>query len=113
MQNQSEIVSEQIRAALADLAVYYFDLENESAHHAGYYPGKESHFKMVIVSDDFVGKRRVARHQMIYARVSSLLSSGGGNIHALAIHAYSVEEWQNSPNTPNSPQCAGRRLEDI
>ena len=106
--NQPGAVAQAIKAALADLSAEYFDLENESENHAGYYPGKESHFKIVIVSDDFAGKRRVARHQMIYSRVGALLTASGGEIHALALHAYTPDEWQDIRNAPESPQCAGR-----
>ncbi|MBV7434290.1 BolA family transcriptional regulator [Cardiobacteriaceae bacterium TAE3-ERU3] len=111
--SQLGVVAQEIKSALADLSAQYFDLENESKNHAGYYPGKESHFKIVIVSEDFAGKRRVARHQMIYSRVSALLTVSGGEIHALALHAYTPDEWQDIQNAPDSPQCAGRRLENI
>ncbi len=75
---------------------------NESSGHGGYYPGKESHFKMVIVSEDFSGLRSVKRHQKIYALANELLTAG--HIHALAIHAYTPDEWQGV--APDSPLCA-------
>lgn len=102
-------VAQAIRQALSDLSHQYLGLENESAKHAGYYPGKESHFKLTVVSDEFVDKRRIARHQMVYARVNNLLTQGGGQVHALAIHAFTPAEWQNRQElSPDSPQCAGR-----
>ena len=87
----------------------HVELINESMNHAGYFEGKESHFKLTVVSPDFEGKRRVARHQLIYSLMDNLMTSQGGSIHALAIHAYSPDEWQQQIQTvPASPLCAGQ-----
>ena len=82
----------------------HVELINESMNHAGYFEGKESHFKLTVVSPDFEGKRRVARHQLIYSLMDNLMTSQGGSIHALAIHAYLPSEWQGQ--APASPDCA-------
>lgn len=88
-------------------------LENESHMHGGYVEGKESHFKLTMVSDQLEAKRLVQRHQAIYAAVSGLLTSGGGSVHALAIHAYTPDEWQTQVtahgSAPESPNCANRK----
>ena len=55
----------------------YIELLNESMAHAGYFEGKESHFKLTIVSNVFEGKRLVGRHQLIYGLVNPLLTSQG------------------------------------
>ena len=94
---------------LQELQPQHMELVNESMNHAGYFDGKESHFKLIIVSDIFEGKRLVARHQLIYDRANSLLTSQGGQIHALAIHAYSPIEWQGQ--NPESPLCAGKNVQ--
>lgn len=93
---------------LQDLQPQHIELMNESMAHAGYFEGKESHFKLTIVSDTFDGKRLVARHQMVYQLVDALLTSQGGNVHALAIHAYTPDEWQAQMQSPDSPLCAGQ-----
>lgn len=99
-----------LEQCLQSLNPEYLQIENESANHAGYYPGKASHFKVTIVSDAFVGKSRVARHQMVYHCAHDLLTAGGGDIHALAIHAYTSDQWPAyADSVPRSPQCAGRR----
>lgn len=85
----------------------FVDLQNESSNHHGYFEGKESHFKLVIVSHEFVNKRLVQRHQLVYQTVNDLLAQGGGSIHAFAIHAYTPDEWDNLASVPNSPNCAG------
>ncbi|MBO1531503.1 BolA family transcriptional regulator [Psychrobacter sp. F1192] len=92
--------------ALETLQPQHIELINESMDHAGYFEGKESHFKLTVVSEAFTGKRLVARHQLIYDLVASLLTAQGGSVHALAIHAYTPEEWQGQ--SPDSPLCAGQ-----
>ena len=94
--------------ALSILNPVYLTLDNESQMHKGYYEGKESHFKLVIVSDEFVGKRLAARHQVVYTIAHPFLMANGGSIHALAIHAYTPNEWSELSSAPNSPNCAGQ-----
>jgi len=63
------------------------DLVNESHLHAGHHgsPGTdESHFRVLIVSDAFVGKSRVERHRTVNDLLSDELKAG---VHALAIKA--------------------------
>jgi BolA protein len=95
-------IQQQLEQLLQSLAPQYLEILNESADHGGYYPGKESHFKLTIVSDAFSGLRAVQRHQKIYAVLTDLLLPS--KIHALAIHAYLPTEWQGL--RPNSPECA-------
>lgn len=97
-----------ITKAMQSLHPTHLSLDNESHKHAGYFEGKESHFKLVVVSQAFATKRLVARHQMIYALTQPLMMANGGSIHALAIHAYTPEEWALQLTAPDSPNCAGR-----
>lgn len=94
--------------ALSALNPTYLDLQNESQNHHGYFEGKESHFKLTIASTQFDGLRQVARHQKVYALANPFLMANGGTIHALAIHAYTPNEWQDLGQSPNSPTCAGQ-----
>ena len=100
--------SDQLSQYLQELQPTHLDLVNESMNHAGYFEGKESHFKLTIVSEAFTGKRPVMRHQLVYAAAAPLLTSQGGTIHALAIHAYTPSEWSSIDAAPDSPQCAGK-----
>ena len=95
-------LEQQLIERLQALTPIYLEVINESAGHGGYFPGKESHFKVSIVSDAFNGLRLVQRHQKIYAAAGDLLSPG--KIHALAIHAYVATEWTGT--APASPDCA-------
>lgn len=68
------------------------DLVNELHLHAGHSssPGTgESHFRLLIVSDDFTGKSRVARHRIVNDVVRDELRDG---VHALAIKALAPGE---------------------
>ena len=95
-------LEQQLIERLQVLSPLHLEVTNESSGHGGYFPGKESHFKVSIVSDAFAGLRLVQRHQKIYAAAGDLLSPG--KIHALAIHAYLPTEWTGT--APASPECA-------
>ena len=87
---------------LQELSPSHLEVVNESAGHGGYFPGKESHFKVIILSNAFDGLRLVQRHQKIYSVVGDLLSAE--KIHALAIHAFISSEWEGQDTS--SPECA-------
>ena len=95
-------LEQQLIQRLQILSPIHLEVVNESSGHGGYFPGKESHFKVVVVSDAFEGLRLVQRHQKIYAAAGNLLSPG--SIHALAIHACVASEWQGQATA--SPECA-------
>ena len=52
-----------------------------------------THFAAVIVAPQVVGKRMIARHQLVYGTLGQLM---GREIHALSIQAQTPEEWQAS-----------------
>ena len=91
-----------LEQALQGLAPTHLELLNESQMHA-VPPGSESHFKLVIVSDEFEGLNAVKRHQAVYRSLGDLMQQ----IHALALHTYSPSEWQASGQAPDSPDCMG------
>ena len=93
-----------IEQKLTPLVPIFLDIINESHMH-NVPPGSESHFKVIIVSDAFDGKRPVVRHQMVYQLLTQELQQ---QIHALALHTYTQQEWQNQQNkVPDSPVCKG------
>ena len=81
-------------------------LEVLNASHMHSVPaGSESHFKVVVISPEFNGRRLVQRHQMIYSILADELA---GSVHALALHTYTPDEWLEKHNeTPESPNCLG------
>lgn len=60
-------LADEITQRLQALAPSYLELENESMHKYRLLRGKESHFKLTIVSEAFSGKRLVQRHQQVFA----------------------------------------------
>ncbi len=89
------------------LSPEYLELVNESYMHS-VPPGSESHFKLVLVSAQFSELRSVARHQKIYVALGEVMQQ----IHALALHTYTPEEWQAQGVAPASPQCLGGSKHD-
>ena len=96
-----QTIENKIREALD---VTHLEVINESHMHS-VPPGSETHFKLVVVTDDFKGKKSVVRHQIVYALLSDELA---GPVHALAMHTYTNAEWaENEQNAPASPNCMG------
>ncbi len=79
------------------------EIENESHRHSGNNP--ESHFKVVVVSEQFDGLPLVKRHRTVNALAADELAAG---LHALSIHAYTPEQWKaRGGDIPKSPPCRG------
>jgi BolA protein len=76
-------------------------LENESAMH-NVPPDSETHFKLVIVADDFIGMSKLNRHKVIYKTLSEIMKK----IHALSIQAFTKDEYKSNPIILNSPDCS-------
>lgn len=82
-------------------------VENDSHKHSR---GENSHFNLTLVSEQFAGLRPVQRHQKVYGIVADEMAGG---VHALAIHAYTPEEWQQrTGDVPASPNCLGGSKHD-
>ena len=98
-------VQMEIEAALNEaFAPMHLDVANESHMHS-VPENSETHFRVVLVSERFEGKRQVARHQLVYAALGPQLE---GPVHALALHTYTGVEWQERAATaPDSPECRG------
>lgn len=81
----------------------YLQVENESHMH-NVAPGSESHFKVTIVSDSFRDQMLIKRHRM----VNKTLQQEMQQIHALALHTLTPEEWQTrAGSVADSPKCRG------
>ncbi len=97
--NQQDIITEKLQQAFSP---EHLEVINESHMHSGL--ATESHFKVVIVCDDFKGKMLLARHRLVNKVLDKELSGG---IHALALHTMTMEEWFKKGQAPASPACAG------
>ena len=49
-----------------------------------------THYAALVVSAAFEGKRPIARHQLVYQCLGSLM---GNEIHAMSIRAHTPAEW--------------------
>lgn len=98
-------VQEQLETQLqAAFSPQWLELANESHMHS-VPANSETHFRLVMASSAFEGKRAVARHQLVYKELAALLA---GPIHALAMHLYDPREWQERAHeAPASPDCLG------
>ena len=93
-------IEQKVRDALQPALL---QLDNESHMHAG--PRTDSHFKLVVVAEQFNGLSKVKRHQHLYQLLQPELQ---GPVHALALHLYTQEEWE-SAAVPNSPLCSNSK----
>lgn len=98
-------MQQQIEAKLQPaFAPEHLEVRNESHMHRTE-PGAESHFKVVLVSERFAGQRLLARHRAVNEVLAEELA---GAIHALALHTYTPQEWQQQGAAPRTPSCVGK-----
>lgn len=82
----------------------FLEVVNESHMH-NVPANAETHFKVTLVSDNFDGKRLLQRHRMVNTILKDELA---GPVHALALHTYTKQEWQDKQAiSPDSPNCLG------
>jgi BolA protein len=86
---RAALIEARLSAALAPVAS--IQITDDSAQHAGHAGASAGgHFTVTIVAAAFAGKARVARHRMVYDALADAMQRG---IHALAITAYTPEEF--------------------
>ncbi|UVM20631.1 BolA family protein [Pseudomonas wadenswilerensis] len=93
-------MQQQIEQSLQALAPQHLQVLDESHMHSR---GQQTHYKAVLVSEQFEGLNSVKRHQKVYATLGDLM----GQFHALALHTYTPQEWQKVGVAPASPTCVG------
>lgn len=82
----------------------HLEVINESHMH-NVPPGSESHFKLVVVTEQFQEKNRLARHRMVNEVLAQELQN---SIHALALRLFTPDEWKTkNGHVAPSPQCKG------
>ena len=99
MNNMKEHINIQLKLALSP---EYLEVVNESSQHSG--PATESHFKIVVVSAKFDKMKLIDRHRFI----NKLFAEELQHIHALAMHTYTIDEWQKRQGAPDSPKCSNK-----
>jgi len=82
----------------------HLEVINESHMH-NVPEGSESHFKVVVVTEAFENRTRVARHRLVNEAVAAELAGG---IHAFSINAMTPGEWfDKGGQATESPPCLG------
>jgi BolA protein len=101
MSMQSTIEAK-LRSALAPV---HLEVVNESHNHSG--PANaESHFKVIIVSERFVGRSLIEQQRLVNAALAEELK---GAVHALSMKTMTPERWQAAGGqiTHETPLCHG------
>ena len=96
-------VEKKIEHTLSDnFDLNYLEVINESHMHSG--PNTESHFKVILVSDEFEDMKLVQRHRRINELLKFELENG---VHALSLHLFTNNEWKDKEEyVKDSPPCA-------
>lgn len=102
---QTKPIESSIRKKLKEsLDPYFIDVINESYMH-NVPKGSETHFKVIVVSEQFNDKPLLTRHRMVHDLLKLELQH---DIHALSIVAKTPEQWEESDKTlTSSPACRG------
>ena len=87
--------SERIRDVLSKrFSPHFIEVLDESHQHQGHPEARKSgggHYRLILVSDYFEGKNLLERHRAVY---ETLGTDKNDSMHALAIRAYTVKEWE-------------------
>jgi BolA protein len=81
---KEDVITRKLTEAFGPESLRVVDESHQHAGHAGHRPGGETHFRVYIVAEAFVGKTRIERHRLINETLAAELAGG---VHALAIHA--------------------------
>jgi len=94
MTTLSRPVHDRLRHLLVEaFAPTYLDIRDDSGKHAGHMgarPEGETHFRVTIVSEAFVGESRVARQRRVFAALEDLMET---RVHALQLKALTPDEY--------------------
>ena len=94
-----------IEAKLSEaLKPSYLAVLNESHMH-NVPKDSETHFKVVVVSEQFEGVKVLERHRLVNKLLADELEGG---VHALSIKAKTPQQWEKSGGkVDESPKCRG------
>lgn len=85
--------AEAIKRALEEnLGAVHVDVVDESAKHSTH-PGAHGgggHFRIVVVSDRFLGLGRLASQRLVYDALADLMVS---DIHAVTMSVFTEKQW--------------------
>ena len=83
--------------------VNHLEVINESYMHSGP-DDAETHFKVIMVSEDFINLKLIERHRSINELMKDQFSNG---LNALSLHLFTTSEWsKKGEKVKESPPCA-------
>jgi BolA protein len=85
-------IEQLLKQKLTASYVQVIDDSDRHKGHPGAAPSGNTHFSVLVVSDQFEGKSLAQRHRMIYGVLMNQIRQG---LHALAIKAYTTKEYKN------------------
>lgn len=96
------LIESKLREALQPA---FLDVQNESHMHS-VPPGSESHFKVIIVSERFVGRSLIEQQRLVNSILAEELN---GTIHALTMKTLTPDRWEALGKQADlvSPPCHG------
>ena len=102
--NRGPIENKIINSLINSMNVSSLKVLNESFMH-NVPKDSESHFKIVIVSNDFKNLSLIQRHKLVYKSLDDIMNK----IHALSIQSFSDDEFTLNPIILDSPECANKK----
>jgi BolA family transcriptional regulator, general stress-responsive regulator len=82
-------IEARLTQGLAPVALDVVDESDMHTGHAGAREGGQTHYRVYIVAEGFVGKSKVQRHRMVYALLKDEFADG---VHALALQTLAPGE---------------------
>ena len=82
-----DVMVAKLSAKFAPTHLEVIDESEKHRGHAGHRPGGETHFRVRISSEQFIGKTRLAQHREIMGLLEAELKGG---VHALAIEVIAL-----------------------
>jgi len=67
------------------------DVSETHKGHSGYIKGEETHFEIMIISNDFVNKNRLERHKMVNRCLKNQFE---GSLHSISFKLMTISESQ-------------------
>ncbi len=86
---------------LHSFEVHHLEIQNDSKLHSR--PGNHTHYRVLLVSNDFENLGKVKRHQAVYKSMDNFFQKG---LHSLSLQTYTIEEWKEQQMN-NPSRCKG------
>lgn len=85
----ADTIRRKIQQALEPQRLIIIDESAQHAGHSGARPGGETHFRLEIIAEAFVGKSRLERQRLVYDVIADEMVR---QVHALALKTQTPEE---------------------